>query len=233
MKIKKKDYGFTLVELMISMVIGLVVIAAIIAVFISSSRTSSATSTLSRAQESARFAVQYIGRELRHAGYASAYENDIFAQDVVFPASGDFSLVGQIVAGTDNSSASGVLPGTDVIQVRYTGSALSPITDCRGDTIPAESLITVRIYVNDDAELVCTVDGGGEEVLVQDINGLQLTYGVDTDNDGSVNSYVAASAVTHWLDVLSVRAQISVDSERDEVEDRTVTTVIALRNSLS
>ena len=224
--------GFSLVELMISLVLGLVVIAAVGMVFLSSSRTSAATNSLSRAQESSRFSVQYIGRELRMAGYSTAYEFGVVSRSIVFPSNIVFTTPGQVIVGTDNSTAGGVLAGTDTIQLRYMGSASTAIPDCQGNAVNATTIVTIRMFVNEDNELVCTVDGGSEEVLIEDIGDLQLTYGVDTNNDNSVDSYVTAAAVTDWLDPVSVRLEITIDSDNAEITDRVITSVIALRNRL-
>lgn len=41
--------------------------------------------------------------------------------------------------------------------------------------------------------------------LVEGIDGMSITYGVDTDSDYSANSYEAANAVSDWTRVVSVR----------------------------
>lgn len=61
--------GFSLVELMIALTIGLVIIVAVGRIFVVS-RTSYQTDTgLARVQENARFAMNYLQREIRMAGY--------------------------------------------------------------------------------------------------------------------------------------------------------------------
>lgn len=232
MNIINHERGFSLVELMISLVLGLIVIAAVSMVFLSSSRTSTATNILSRAQESSRFSVQYIGRELRMAGYSSSYEAGVVSRSIIFPSDATFTTAGQVVVGDDNSTASGILGGTDTIQVRYMGSGSAEISDCQGNAVSATSIVTIRIFVNEDNELVCTVNGGSEEVLVEDIGNFQLTYGVDTNNDNSVDSYVTAAEVTDWLNPLSIRLELTIDSNNAEITDRVITSVIALRNRL-
>ena len=239
---KISNKGFSLIELMISLALGLIVIAAVIAVFLSTSRTANATSILSRAQESSRFAVQYIGRELRTAGYAYVQEGDqsgggvaggnAVSTDFIFPADSVFTTVGQVLVGTDNSTAAGVLAGSDTISVRYSGSLKTDLVDCQDATVAPFVASTIRLFVNASNDLVCTVNGGAQVVLIEDIANMQLQYGVDTNNNGSTDSYVAASAVSDWLEPVSVRLQLTIDSNNADVNDRVVTSVIALRNQL-
>ena len=60
--------GFSLIELMIAMIIGLVIGAALIQLFIASRVTYSVSDGLARAQESARFALEIVNRDIRMAG---------------------------------------------------------------------------------------------------------------------------------------------------------------------
>lgn len=64
-----KQSGFSLIELMIAMVLGLVLVGALINTFISSNRTYRVQEGLAQSQESARFALEILGQELRMAGY--------------------------------------------------------------------------------------------------------------------------------------------------------------------
>jgi type IV pilus assembly protein PilW len=50
------------------------------------------------------------------------------------------------------------------------------------------------------------------EELVEGIDSMQLTYGVDTNGDWLVDSYVAANSVTNWDQVKSVRIALLVRS---------------------
>jgi type IV pilus assembly protein PilW len=51
------------------------------------------------------------------------------------------------------------------------------------------------------------------EELIENIEDMQLEYGVDTGSDGIVDSYRSASAVTNWDRVLSVRLNLLVRSD--------------------
>lgn len=61
--------GFSLVELMVAMALSLILLAGVLAIFASSRTTYETTDRLSRIQESGRFALDSIVRDLRSAGY--------------------------------------------------------------------------------------------------------------------------------------------------------------------
>ena len=61
--------GLTLIELMISMTLSLIVIFAVGSILISSNQAASVSDTLADSQETGRFAVDYINRQLLRTGY--------------------------------------------------------------------------------------------------------------------------------------------------------------------
>ena len=61
--------GFTLTELLVSLVLGTFVIGGVLSVFVGGLETFRMTDSLSRMQESGRFALQLMRRDLREAGY--------------------------------------------------------------------------------------------------------------------------------------------------------------------
>lgn len=61
--------GFSLVELMVAMALSLVLLGGVLAIFASSRTTYETTDRLSRIQETGRFALDSITRDLRAAGY--------------------------------------------------------------------------------------------------------------------------------------------------------------------
>ncbi len=61
--------GFSMIEMMISITIGLVIVAALVGVLTSSSSSTKSNSRSSELQSNGRFALDYLKRELRQAGY--------------------------------------------------------------------------------------------------------------------------------------------------------------------
>jgi type IV pilus assembly protein PilW len=62
--------GFSLVELMVSLVIGLIITAAVIKIFTMSKATYGLEEGLARVQENGRFAIEFLSRDVRMAGYS-------------------------------------------------------------------------------------------------------------------------------------------------------------------
>ena len=121
--------GFSLIELMVSLVIGLILIAAITQVFVGSKVTYSMQSGLSKIQENGRFAMAFLSRDLRQAGYSGCTSNATFANTLrPNSASGavpDYLDFSEAVGGLDNITT-GVtynsitaVENTDVVEVRF------------------------------------------------------------------------------------------------------------------
>lgn len=64
-----KHKGMTIVELMVALTIGLLITAAITSLFISMRKSYKQNDSIARMQENARFAMELITQDLRHAGF--------------------------------------------------------------------------------------------------------------------------------------------------------------------
>jgi type IV pilus assembly protein PilW len=76
-------------------------------------------------------------------------------------------------------------------------------------TNPAEGNISLYRIKNE----------GLPQALIDNIEDMQLDYGVDSGNDGIVDSFRTASAVTDWDSVLSVRLNLLVSSDDNVTTD--------------
>lgn len=56
---------------------------------------------------------------------------------------------------------------------------------------------------------------GAAVEIVNGVEDLQITYGVDTTGDGAVDVYQTASGVTNWANVVSVRIQLLAATDED------------------
>ncbi|WP_168735177.1 PilW family protein [Pseudothauera rhizosphaerae] len=74
MKTPSTQRGLTLVELLVAMAVGLILIAGVITIFLGSKQSYRTSEALSRVQESGRFALEFMARDLRAAGYSPARE---------------------------------------------------------------------------------------------------------------------------------------------------------------
>lgn len=61
--------GYSLIELMVALTIGLIILAAVSALFVGSKKGYTTQDRLARLQENARFAMQFLIKDLRLAGY--------------------------------------------------------------------------------------------------------------------------------------------------------------------
>ena len=68
--------GFSLVELMISLALGSVVTMGVVQLFVANAETHRLLQGQSRMQESARFALDFIGRDVRKAGYRGCFSSN-------------------------------------------------------------------------------------------------------------------------------------------------------------
>lgn len=69
----KKQTGFTLIELMIASLIGLVVMAGMLNLFITTNKSVTLSDAMSQNQETGRFAMDYLTKFIRRAGYSDDF----------------------------------------------------------------------------------------------------------------------------------------------------------------
>ncbi len=74
-KLRMKNRGFTLVELLVAMGLGLVVLGTVLKVFVSQNRTNAAQQEVAYAQQNVRAAMDLMAREIRNAGYDPEHNN--------------------------------------------------------------------------------------------------------------------------------------------------------------
>ena len=72
----KRVAGFSLIELMISLALGSVVTMGVVQLFVANAETHRLLQGQSRMQESARFALDFIGRDVRKAGYRGCFSSN-------------------------------------------------------------------------------------------------------------------------------------------------------------
>lgn len=138
----KQMHGFTLVELMIAMLLSLFLLGAITYVVVNSNKNYNTTDSLARLQENARFAMEFITRDLRRAGNTGC-SKDVIVNNVLkggVYGSGTLGLnklegVENMVAGSSTwlpsntaasfSSDAPPVDGSDAIAGRYVDPNLS------------------------------------------------------------------------------------------------------------
>lgn len=124
--------GMTLIEIMIALLIGAFLLGGVVQIFISSKQTNRMQEGLSRLQENGRFAVSFISKDTRRAGFQGcpSLRNDKVISNViagvpVIPALTQNTLisgVNNVVPNWDANACGagdGCIEGTDAISVTY------------------------------------------------------------------------------------------------------------------
>ena len=163
----ERQRGFSLVELMIAMTIGFIVLAGIGYLYIESRQAFRSMDNLSRMQESARYALEIMARDIRMAGYRGC-------------ASSSGGFHNTLSKGTESAYNFGLpINGYDGVGANWT-PALP--TDTGG-------LSGLNILSGTDAIILRSAFGGGTTVSKQPGNSsadLQIT----TPNDLAINDIV-------------------------------------------
>lgn len=75
----------------------------------------------------------------------------------------------------------------------------------------------VDTNANGEVGLYYKINAGGSQEIVSGVESMQVTYGVDTDGDRDIDTFVKAGGVASWANVLAARIGVLVAST-DEVQ---------------
>ncbi|MCG6969684.1 MAG: PilW family protein [Gammaproteobacteria bacterium] len=107
MTIVKKQSGMTLIEIMIALTLSLVLIGGVIQLFLTSKQTFNMNEAMARVQESGRFALDTISRDLRMAGFQGCADpGAVPSESVVKTNSPTANLLQSAITGNEGSAAS-------------------------------------------------------------------------------------------------------------------------------
>lgn len=224
--LRRLQAGLSIVELMISLVLGLLLMAGIIQVFLSSRQTYAANEAMGRMQENGRFALDFIARSARMAGYIEP----IYVGDKPLPVVPPDCSGVPATPPTGFCSSNGSTNTPDLI-----GFAMQPPVidgarrNCLGDVIEEDDRLIINHFSiiaatpTTPASLGCRTSeyvpgtgwttGGTPQALVEGIDNMQILYGISTSGDArSANQYVSADRVSNWSKVRSVRIAVLANS---------------------
>ncbi|HEL2977445.1 TPA: PilW family protein [Stenotrophomonas maltophilia] len=168
--------GLSLIELMIAMVIGLVLMLGITQIFIASRAASRLSEGAARTQENARFALDFLQRDLRMAGHFGCV-ND---QAHLIKNTGDVRYNLGIASGSGDPldfsvpiqgyEAAGTAP-TDTLTLGRTWSAAASvpksITDLAPKPLPGSDILVLRLLSAEGAVVTgASVDGSATTLSV-------------------------------------------------------------------
>ena len=122
-----RQSGLTLVEIMVALVVGAVLLTGVVQIYAATKATYRLQDSLARLQENGRFALSFLTRDVRMAGYHGCTNFGVVTNTLNNPTSLDYDfsigLTGYNDVGASPPAAlsgAGVVPasGTDVIVVR-------------------------------------------------------------------------------------------------------------------
>jgi type IV pilus assembly protein PilW len=243
--------GLTLIELMIAMIIGLFLLLSISSVYLSNLKSSKSRDQYSMLEDNARLALDSMSQVIQHAGYTGSkafMHSDPFITQVV-KKNGSNCMVNNNALyasfGTTRDDDTGTQFTGDRIGVVYlandpniAGAAQEVINfDCGGTVVPNQcqignaanmgrdsdqSRIYNAYYINNKGQLSCIGSYTlGAQILADNIENMQITYGVDNDGDANrtVDQYLDATAVAAspggWGSVRSVQIAVLVRSDKE------------------
>lgn len=208
MKNKPFQTGLSLIEIMIALLIGAFLVGGVLQIFISSKQSYWMQQNLSRLQENGRFAMGFLAKDIRMAGYWGCLS----------PSSTNID-----VAGTNDNTdtGDGIDDGTDTITLqgafalKPSGACGTPVNTSAVYYTDTSSTISYKI----NAGVLQQNTYGQNNDLIEGIENMQILYGVDTDSDGTPNYYIPANNVTNlnWPKVVSIRISLLAATLEDNL----------------
>ncbi len=177
--------GLTIVELMVGLALGLFLLGGVLQIYLSSNQTYRSTDALSRMQENARFAMDFLQADIREAGYKGACGRGQPLKNHLDQSSPDYNdklfNLNDGILGWEGANGGFTLSsyraGTDTILLKHAAT----LTGVTGSGNPP---------VNSNGAVI-GVNGGGQIpkgtiLLVSDANGCELFQRMNQGN-GSLN----------------------------------------------
>ena len=205
--------GVSIIELMIAITLSIVIAAGMISLFVNSKLNYRINENMSRLQESARFAVSFLSRDIRMADYRTC----VTVERLV-----------DAISGGNNSG----LNNSDTITLSWQAN------DC-DDALATETRVySIQNGSSGNPTLFRSINGAAAVELVEGIQDLQILYGEDTSGDYIANYYVDASSITNMAQAISVRITMVVSTLESNLTSsgdritRNFSSTISLRNRL-
>jgi len=203
--------GSSLIEILIAMVIGLFLMAGVVAVFVNLKNAFTSQDQLAQLQDNERLALTVLTTTVQSAGYYSDPVNSTALASL--PASTN-AVYGSLAAGQPIAGTSGASGANDVLTTQFATASGDGIMNCWGQTNTSGS---GQVYINTfsisaNNELQCSLNGANPVPLVSGVSGFKVTYGVDSNNNRSADTYMSASQVAAgglWSSVRTVQIQLT------------------------
>ncbi len=297
-----RQRGLTLVELLIALTIGLFVVGAVGVLYVNTRNGFSYANEVARIQETGRFALETMNRDIRMAGYNGCSRSVATSNIITNGSSNPLLDIATPIRGYEGGvdtlpsalSGAGALSGTDVLvlmggsgsgemvvkshdpalaQIETLGHSVKSgellmVTDCSkasmfqasavaanyvehntggspgncskflGVTCPSSGAAASYVYkpgssmmrVFSNAYFIAdsvanpgtrslyamalegTNGASTKRELLNNVEDMQISYGVDSDGNETADTYVTASGVANWAKVISVKIALLVRS---------------------
>jgi type IV pilus assembly protein PilW len=199
--------GITLIELLVAMIISAAVIAGIYRVFVAQTRAYTVQEQVVEVQQGTRSAMEILLRDLRMAGFDS---DD---------------------AGSKINIANPIVPGDNSITVSYEYDYSTQHIIAYSLDAGTKRLIRQLTTMKDDGSSVASP----QDVLLENVEALDFTYGVDTNGDGALDNWVPKDGIGIGK-VVAVRVVLTGNPDQTNpdvknwVSPRTLNSAVTLRN---
>lgn len=235
-----KQQGLSLIELMIAVVLGLMILSSLGYILVGSHGTYRSHSASAHVMDTGRNAMNFIAYNIRVAGRT---EITPLATDkrTEMPA-GSVPITGTDGVGDGdpdtlivNYQLFSILNDGNIVDCNGNGDAIakSNILAANGSTLGQYGTVQNTINLN-GTDLRCTGNGSATaQPVAEGIEDLQFLYGVDTSGDDAVDSWLTASNVSNWSQVVAVQVCMMVRSIEDGVLDAAQTLTNCLGKSVT
>ena len=172
--------GVTLVELMVALALGLLITVAMLKVYVDASGLYRFNEGLARVQENGRFALEFIRRDARVAGFWGCNSEAPLTNQI--PATPELDFAAGHITGTNDDG----LNSADSITFRSatgSGTLVNTTMTAASDSVSVDSVATITSGM---AALISDCDNG-DIFQVTGISGTSLAHAAGTNTNTSAN----------------------------------------------
>jgi type IV pilus assembly protein PilW len=233
--VPRAQAGFTIVEMMVAMAISLVVMLGFAATFVNMKQTFNSQNGLTLLQDNERLASLILNSSLDEAGYFPTGANPaatpkvppttvdrtgIIATPLTTGYGGNMGATLYIFGSPPNSTTTPPTPET--ISTAYLSAPGDGLSTCQGGTNTGASNVSIRniFYVDSNTNTFgCVVLANGStstapgslfQPLISSVQSMSVLYGVDTNGDKNIDSYLAAKDMApYWSNVKNVQITLN------------------------
>ena len=178
----RRQYGVTLVELMVALALGLLITVAMLKVYVDASRMYRFNEGLARVQENGRFALEFIRRDARVAGFWGCYSDAPLTNQISATSDAWLDVAAGHITGTNDDG----LNSADSITFRSatgSGTLVNTTMTAASDSVSVDSVATITSGM---AALISDCDNG-DIFQVTGVSGTSLAHAAGTNTNTSAN----------------------------------------------